>query len=69
MTHATDADHKLSYQAFVMISFDLILDILSSPLVLEAHPSVPVKTVPRLIAYAKANWAKLLWHRSERHLT
>ena len=30
-----------------------------SPLVLEVHPSVPVKTVPELIAYAKANSNKL----------
>ena len=32
----------------------MVAGILSSPLVLEAHPSVPVKTVSELIAYAKA---------------
>jgi tripartite-type tricarboxylate transporter receptor subunit TctC len=29
------------------------------PLVMEVHPSVPVKTIPEFIAYAKANPAKL----------
>ena len=33
-----------------------VAGVIRSPLVLEVHPSVPVKTVSELIAYAKANW-------------
>jgi tripartite-type tricarboxylate transporter receptor subunit TctC len=36
-----------------------IVGVMRSPFVLEAHPDVPVKTVPELIAYAKANTGKL----------
>ena len=31
------------------------MSIASIPLVIEVHPSVPAKTVPEFIAYAKAN--------------
>jgi tripartite-type tricarboxylate transporter receptor subunit TctC len=33
----------------------MIAGLATSPLVLEVHPSVPVETVPELIAYVKAN--------------
>jgi tripartite-type tricarboxylate transporter receptor subunit TctC len=33
--------------------------VMRSPLVMEVHPSVPVKTVPEFIAYAKANPDKI----------
>src|SRR3954468_2171903 len=33
--------------------------VMRSPLVMEVHPSVPVKTVPEFIAYAKANPGKI----------
>jgi len=47
------------------LSFNFLRDIApvaglaSSPLVLEVHPSVPVRTVPEFIAYAKANPGRL----------
>jgi tripartite-type tricarboxylate transporter receptor subunit TctC len=47
------------------LNYDFIRDIapvagnIASPLVMEVHPSVPVRTVPEFIAYAKANPGKL----------
>jgi tripartite-type tricarboxylate transporter receptor subunit TctC len=36
-----------------------VAGVIRSPFVLEAHPAVPVKTVPELIAYAKTNSGKI----------
>src|SRR5262245_56654645 len=36
-----------------------VAGILRSPLVLEVHPAVPVRTVPEFIAYVKANSGKI----------
>src|SRR6201984_237124 len=47
------------------LNFDFIRDIapvasiVRVPLVMEVHPSVPAKTVPEFIAYAKANSGKI----------
>jgi tripartite-type tricarboxylate transporter receptor subunit TctC len=47
------------------LSFDFIRDtapvggVVRVPNVVEVHPSLPVKTIPELIAYAKANTGKL----------
>jgi tripartite-type tricarboxylate transporter receptor subunit TctC len=39
--------------------FAMVAGLNRSPLVLEAHPAVPVNTVPDLVAYAKANPGKI----------
>src|SRR5262245_1106631 len=36
-----------------------VVGVIRSPFVLEVHPALPVKTAPELIAYAKANPAKI----------
>ncbi len=51
------------------LNFDFIRDIAPvasigrTPLVMEVHPSIPAKTVPEFIAYAKANSGKINWGR------
>jgi tripartite-type tricarboxylate transporter receptor subunit TctC len=50
---------------FEKLSYDFIRDVAPvariayTPLVVVVHPSVPVRTVPELIAYAKANPGKI----------
>jgi len=48
---------KLSYN--FIADFTPVVRIVRSPLLLMVHPSVPAKTVPEFIAYAKANPDKL----------
>jgi tripartite-type tricarboxylate transporter receptor subunit TctC len=57
--------HTLNATLYDTLSFNSIRDIapvaglLRAPNVMEVHPSVPVKTVPEFIAYAKANPGKI----------
>jgi len=59
------ATHASSAQLFTKLPYDPIKDfapvteVVSTPLVMLIHPSLPVKTVPEFIAYAKANLGKL----------
>jgi tripartite-type tricarboxylate transporter receptor subunit TctC len=48
---------KLSFN--INRDLTMVSGVARSPLVVEVHPSVPVKTIPEFIAYAKANPGKL----------
>ena len=62
MVSSTNAIHVTLYDK---LNYNFVRDIapvasvIRFPLVLEANPAVPVKTVPELIAYAKANPGKI----------
>jgi tripartite-type tricarboxylate transporter receptor subunit TctC len=62
---AATVTNTINASLFQKLNFNFIRDIVMvaglvrSPLVLEVHPSVPVMTVPELIAYAKANPGKV----------
>jgi tripartite-type tricarboxylate transporter receptor subunit TctC len=57
--------HALNATLYGKLNYNFIRDIapvaglLRAPNVMEVHPSVPVKTVPEFIAYAKANPGKI----------
>src|SRR5258707_577559 len=60
-----NSQNAISPALYPNLSFNFIRDIApiaqveSVPLVMEVHPSVPAKTVPEFIAYAKANPGKI----------
>jgi tripartite-type tricarboxylate transporter receptor subunit TctC len=59
------ATNAVNASLYDKLSFNLNRDIapvaglIRSPLVLEVHPSVPVKSVPEFVAHAKANPSKV----------
>ena len=61
----TVTTHTINPSLYKTLPFDFKRDIVpvaglaELPLVLSAHPSLPVKTVPEFIAYAKANPGKI----------
>ena len=62
---AVNSQNAISPALYPKLTFNAVNDLAAigqisfAPLILEVHPSVPVKTVPEFIAYAKAHPGKL----------
>ena len=60
-----NSQNAINVALYEKLSFDFVRDIApvgqveSVPLVMEVHPSVPAKTIPEFLTYAKANPGKL----------
>src|SRR5262245_22863885 len=60
-----NSQNAINVALYEKLSFDFVRDIApvgrvqSVPLIMEAHPSVPARTIPEFIAYAKAHPGKL----------
>jgi tripartite-type tricarboxylate transporter receptor subunit TctC len=60
-----NSQNAINVALYEKLSFDFVRDIApvgrvqSVPLVMEVHPSVPARTIPEFIAYARANPGKL----------
>jgi tripartite-type tricarboxylate transporter receptor subunit TctC len=60
-----NSQNAINVALYEKLSFDFVRDIApvgrveSVPLVMEVHPSVPAKTIPEFIAYAKAHPGKV----------
>jgi tripartite-type tricarboxylate transporter receptor subunit TctC len=63
----TAANHVIAPSAYKNLTYDPIKDfvpigaVATSPFVVVITPNLPIRTVPELIAYAKANPGKLNW--------
>ncbi len=60
----TDAAAAINATLYEKLNFNFVRDIAvvgitRAPLVMEVHPSIPARTVPEFIAYAKANPGKI----------
>ena len=62
---AVNSQNAISPALYPKLTFNAVNDIAPvgqisyAPLIMEVHPSVPAKTVPEFIAYAKANPGKI----------
>jgi tripartite-type tricarboxylate transporter receptor subunit TctC len=62
---AVNSQNAISPALYPDVTFNAVKDIAPigqislAPLIMEVHPSVPAKTVPEFIAYAKANPGKI----------